>query len=358
MGQKQTKQNILFRCDGGEGVGIGHVMRCMALAQAWRQMGAQVFFVSSQLPNSLKRKILQERIKLRMICDALGSEADAWRTVALADSLKAQVVILDGYRLHERYQEVVRRSHFLVVINDYGFLKRYAADVVLDYNLGASEDDYPRRKPDSILLLGKQYTLLRKEFLKWRSWHRKIRVDEPFRILISLGGSSQSKAIKKVMGALRLLHFEKLEICFLLGGDSVAEKNMASIVASLPFSFAFKQNVNDVTKYMVWADMAISGGGVTSWELACMGLPTLLLVCADNQKRGVAELSRRKIAWNLGPANDVQTRDLAQAITQLLSSPRMRREMSRKGRCLLDGLGAHRVVKRLTQLACNNQRKA
>ncbi len=355
--QKQTKKVILFRCDGGKGIGIGHIMRCLALAQAWRQAGARVFFVSSQRPCPLKLKVEREGIKVRMIPEVAGSMADARRTIALAHSIGARVVILDGYRLRASYQRAIQGAHFLVVINDYGFQKPYVADVILDYNLGASKKDYPHRKAWPILLLGARYALLRKEFLKWRGWRRKIREVEPFRILITLGGSSQPETVKKVIEAIKRLPFKKLEIRFLLGGDVVANKKIFSAAASLPYLFAFQQNVKSVAQSMAWADMAISGGGVTSWELACMGLPSLLLICAENQRRGVVELERRKVSKSLGSSGAVRPQDIAQAIARFLRNPQMRREMSKRGKHFLDGMGAQRVVKSLTRLAGAHRRE-
>ena len=97
-------------------------------------------------------------------------------------------------------------------------------------------------------------------------------------------------------------------------------------------------------RLMAAAEVAISAGGSTSWELAFMGLAGLMVVLADNQQAVVDRLSRDGVAEDLGPLGDLRPQGIADSLKALILSPERRRRMSRRGRQLVDGRGAARVA--------------
>jgi UDP-2,4-diacetamido-2,4,6-trideoxy-beta-L-altropyranose hydrolase len=107
------------------------------------------------------------------------------------------------------------------------------------------------------------------------------------------------------------------------------------------------ENVSDLPELMVWADLAVTAGGSTCWELAYMGVPSLIIVIADNQRRNAEELDKRGIAQYLGRSGQITVESVAQGVMNLLSSFDARAEMSKRGRKVVDGSGAERIVKRL-----------
>ena len=102
-----------------------------------------------------------------------------------------------------------------------------------------------------------------------------------------------------------------------------------------------------MAQLMAWADVAVSAGGSTCWELAFMGLPAVAIVCADNQQAVAESLHQAGALESLGDHMMLSNRDIAAALKCLLRSERMRRSMSERGRAIVDGLGAYRVVERM-----------
>jgi UDP-2,4-diacetamido-2,4,6-trideoxy-beta-L-altropyranose hydrolase len=100
---------------------------------------------------------------------------------------------------------------------------------------------------------------------------------------------------------------------------------------------------------MAWADIAVTGAGSTCWELACMGLPALALVIAENQRAIAEELSAAGVIFNLGSHQEVSAERIASIIDGLLYSSFRRLRMSQRGRALVDGQGAERVAAVLSQ---------
>ena len=98
---------------------------------------------------------------------------------------------------------------------------------------------------------------------------------------------------------------------------------------------------------MAWADVSISAGGSTCWELAFMGLPALVVVTAKNQKKNTEKLASKGVVKNLGKHSCVTVNDISRVLKTLISDQPLRKKMSRNGRKLVDGNGAHRVVKKL-----------
>src|SRR5262249_52170270 len=110
---------------------------------------------------------------------------------------------------------------------------------------------------------------------------------------------------------------------------------------------------DEMPSLMAWADLGISAGGSTCWEMAFMGLPALAITLADNQQPVVRELDRQGVVVSLGSPGEFTSDDLACSARALLADPARRAAMSRRGRALIDGQGASRVVTKLLAFNCN-----
>ena len=154
---------LLIRADAGAAMGTGHVMRCLALAQAWQDAGDQAVFVSSSLPPALDSRLRDEQIGVHPLSAAVGTAADARATADRARALGARWIVVDGYQFGADYQRALKDASFrLLVIDDYGHAGHYCAELVLNQNLDAPESLYRSRGPSTQLLLGCRYALLRR----------------------------------------------------------------------------------------------------------------------------------------------------------------------------------------------------
>lgn len=347
--------NVIIRADTSTQIGTGHVMRCLALAQAWQDAKVQPIFVMATSQPALEERLKLEGMEVVKITATLGSQADAEETAALAHQFGVSWVVVDGYHFQAEYQKIIKDSGLsLLFFDDYGHAKYYWADVVLNQNIYADKALYLNREPDSKLLLGTKYVLLRREFWKWQGWQRQISpVARNF--LVTLGGADAENVTLKVIHALQQTNVDNLEAVVVIGASNPHYEQLQKTVEKSQVAIRLARNVTNMPELMAWADIAIAAGGTTSWELAFMGLPSIIIVLADNQRAIAEKLHDLGIAVNLGWHKDVSLAKIAEKIIAVSGviqpTLNMRTEMSQLAQQLVDGEGSARVL-----LHLNNQK--
>jgi spore coat polysaccharide biosynthesis predicted glycosyltransferase SpsG len=196
--------------------------------------------------------------------------------------------------------------------------------------------------------LGSRYALLREEFLKWRAWQRVI---SPVgrKVLVTLGGSDPDNVTRTVVEALARVDIEGLETVILVGGLNPHLADLRETTKQLRSPARLLLAVPDMPELMAWADVAVSASGSTSWELAFMGLPSIMIVLAENQAGIAAALEREGVNLNLGEHTQISVERIIASLQSLLPDTARRSGMSQHGRNLVDGLGAERIVCLLTR---------
>lgn len=319
-------------------------MRCLALGQAWKYAGGRAVFVMATKEPVIASRLSEDGFDVQHISANPGSDEDAVLTCDLAMSESANFVVVDGYHFGSRYQALIKKSgRRLLFVDDYGHADRYCADLVLNQNIYASQDLYIAREPYTRLLLGSPYVLLRKEFMPWRGWRREIHVMAR-KVLITLGGSDPENATLKIINSLQHLETKGLEAVVVVGGSNSRYDEIKASLENCSVPIRLVQNASNMPELMAWADVAISSAGTTSWELAFMGLPSLILTLADNQIRVAEKLAKVGAAVNLGWHGSISEEDIGLEVTSLLSDRNQRASMASVGQRLVDGLGSMRVI--------------
>jgi UDP-2,4-diacetamido-2,4,6-trideoxy-beta-L-altropyranose hydrolase len=346
---RRSKEPILvFRVDGNAAIGTGHVMRCLALAEAWRERGGAALFISAYRWTALEARLRDAG------CDALcpdfvpGSIVDARWTAETARKYGASSIVLDGYHFGADYQQAMKDTGIaLLFVDDDGRSGPYSADTVLNQNLYASEDSYRDREAYTQLLLGAKYALLRRDFLTWRRWHRDIPATAR-NLLVTLGGADAANVTEKIIAVLRRLEMATIRVKILAGAANSHLQTLQEAVAA-DGRIELLTAVEDVAALMAWADVAISAGGSTCWELAFMGLPACVVVLADNQLPVARSLEAAGAAIDVGAWAGATEGKLLDTLGDLIHDPARRRRMSQTGRQIVDGAGARRVAEHLWQ---------
>jgi len=335
---------LVIRADANVQIGIGHVMRCLALAQAWQDSGGSVAFATAYgLPESLRQRLISEGMKVQHLVEEAGSVADANATIALAQKLGASHLVIDGYHFGVDYQQRLKNAELrLLFIDDNGHAEHYYADWVLNQNLHASETMYASREPYTQLLLGTHYALLRREYWKWRGWQREI-PSEANKVLVTMGGSDPDNVTLKVIEALLQVQIEGLDAIVVVGDGNPHFAQLQTVVGARQHNIRLETKVRDMPALIAWADLAVSAAGTTCWELAFMGLPNIILPLADNQYPTAEALNGMQVALNLCGVTEVTAEKLAKEIETLSVTTQKRCEMSQRGRNLVDGEGADRT---------------
>lgn len=215
---QRSMDTLLIRADGSERIGAGHVMRCLALAQEWKDAGGAAHFLSGPRSSFPPDGLLAEGFGVERLTALSGGMDDARETAATARRLGANWIVIDGYQFGAEYQTAAGEGGGrLLFIDDNGHAGRYSADLVLNQNIHASADYYQQRDPRTRLLLGTRYALLRREFRRWRGW-KKDTAPSARRVLVTFGGSDQENATSQVLEALTRVETADLEVVALVGG--------------------------------------------------------------------------------------------------------------------------------------------
>jgi UDP-2,4-diacetamido-2,4,6-trideoxy-beta-L-altropyranose hydrolase len=338
---------LVFRTDGGVKIGSGHVMRCLALAQAWQDQGGEVIFVMAQAPPTLESRVTAEGIEIARLAAPPGSAEDARQTESLARECGAEWVVVDGYQFDADYQRLLKGAGLrLLFIDDYGHAAYYWADLILNQNIHAQEKLYSARELYARLLLGSRYVLLRREFQEWRGWQRQI-PEVAKNILVTLGGSDPDNVTLKVIQALSTMEMDCLEVVVAAGGANPHFQELQTATNNFSHRMRLLADVDHMPELMAWADLTISGGGSTCWESAFMGLPSMLIILSDDQRPIAQQLGEMGVAMNLGWHKDLTSAQLGRSLANLLTCKEIRATMGRRGRELVDGEGEARVVEAL-----------
>jgi UDP-2,4-diacetamido-2,4,6-trideoxy-beta-L-altropyranose hydrolase len=336
----------VIRVDASAAAGAGHVMRSLALAQAWQEAGGRPVFAMASGDELFGPRLAREGMGLEKIGAAAGGSADASATATLARTLGARWAVADGYWAAPDYQRALRGEGVrLAMIDDTGEQAPYEADLVVNPNLHATEAMYAGRRPGTDLLLGTRFALLRRE-LRGRSRSEREVPARVTRVLITLGGSDPAGATEKAMRAVaRALPEAAARV--LVGPANARRDAIVRLAAGLGPDVTVCEPVEDVGDLLEWAELAVSGGGSTCWELAFLGVPFATVVIADNQTAIAKSLAAAGVSVDAGWHADLAEDALGGIVARLASDVAARRRMGEAGRALVDGHGAGRVVERL-----------
>jgi UDP-2,4-diacetamido-2,4,6-trideoxy-beta-L-altropyranose hydrolase len=335
--------SLLMRADASREIGSGHIMRCLALAKAWQSGGGTVCCTMAESIPALENRLTREGIVLKQIDAEAGTTADLEMTVAEARLAKAARLVVDGYRFGPDYLRQLRAAGIPVLfLDDDGRFEFYTADVVLNQNISANADMYLNRESFTQLLLGSQFALLRPEFLA--ESRTREHPEGACKVLVTMGGSDPNNVTRKVLLALSRTRTD-LETTIVLGSGYSQASELRSLVKQLSLNICVEQNPEDMAPLMRWADVAISGAGGTCWELGYSGLPSIVIALSRDQQGIARGLAENGIAVSLGWHANLSEERIGEALSSLLVDREGRREMSERGRELVDGQGAARVVR-------------
>jgi UDP-2,4-diacetamido-2,4,6-trideoxy-beta-L-altropyranose hydrolase len=339
---------LILRADASAQIGTGHVMRCLALAQAWQARGGTAHFVcSAALPVALSERLRNEGATLATLAATPGSADDTTGVTALAHDLAAQWVAVDGYHFDAAYQRRIAGAGLKTIfLDDHGHAAHYSADLVLNQNAYAEAKTYTQRDLHTRLLLGSRYALLRSEFWPWRGRQRQVN-PEVRRVLVTLGGADPENVTLRVIRAFAQIRQPELELTVIVGASNPHHAALADAAARSPHTVRMLRNVTDMPALMAEADLAVTASGSTCWELLFMGLPALLIEIADNQRPVAQSLAELDVGVRLGWHAELDLERMHAAFAVLLHDPARRQAMAARGQQLVDGYGGARVVQQL-----------
>jgi UDP-2,4-diacetamido-2,4,6-trideoxy-beta-L-altropyranose hydrolase len=327
--------NVLLRCDGGPGIGVGHLMRCRSLAAAFAALGWRHWFAVSRETAAL----FAERATIIVPSGVVGARAVAEAVAAN----KVDCLVVDHYGLDAKFETAARGKAPIVLVIDDLADRPHDCDLLVDPNPERVAADYAGRTGSTTrLLLGPQYALLRPEFAERRPLRARSPRRQAERLLIMLGGADPHNISQRLLKTLPQLGGAPLKTVLVVGPANPHREALAALAPAPGIEVAV--DPPDLAGLMLDADLAITTGSTSFWELACLGVPALIIVIADNQRAVARAAENAGAALVLGESDHLDPRSLAAAVAALAADPQRRQRMRQAGRNLVDGRGADRVA--------------
>lgn len=357
------KMRIAFRVDASSQMGMGHLMRCLTLAEALHRKGALVRFISRELPAHLQRMVKKKECELLVLeGNQAGSlpgelrhsrwlgatqDEDARETINALSGDIWDWLVVDHYAIDQHWEALVAPSVKRLMIIDDLADRSHCCDLLLDQNLVADLDTrYAGKVPKLCrLLLGPKYALLQRDYTDFFNAGSAIK-ESVHRIFIFFGGADQHNLTGRGISAVLALGRPDIEVDVVLNTGSPHESAIQRQVQGHG-NIHLHSNLPSLAPLMRRADLAIGAGGTTSWERLRMGLPALVVTLAENQRPIAAELHRRQLVRWLGDQGDVDESDFLGALRELVAHGALQGKFS-DGQQVVDGKGTDRVCGAMT----------
>lgn len=362
---------ILFRVDASLQMGTGHVMRCLTLATALKQQGAAVTFICRDLTGNLIEKIQQTGFTVhklttinKPVTNKQASEEDplfhaAWLGTSQAqdaqdcqpilEKLQPNWLIVDHYSLDKTWQQALKPYYKKLMVIDDLADRQHDCDLLLDQTFGRNSDDYKPLVPEHCqVLCGAEYALLRPEFAQWRAYSLKRREKGQLEhLLINLGGVDKDNITTQILKALSSASLpENCQITVVMGATAPWVKEVEQQAALMPWPTEVKIGVNTMAELMANSDLAIGAAGATSWERCCLGLPTIMIVLADNQKLAADALDKINAALKLSN-DEIFSLALSEVFDSIFRNALLLNKISQSAQRVTEGLGTKVLVNKL-----------
>lgn len=310
-----TRPVALFRADASKRTGAGHAIRCLALAQAWNDLGGSSLFVMGESAELVDRSLYEEGIEVRRLEDR--------GPLALAESAaheNASWIVLDGYQFDAAFEKALRSANpdcELLSIDDK--MRETASDIFVLPSSGVHRRE--KETSSAKVLAGWKYALLRRDFR--RSLPSKV--GKHTRILVALGGTDAADKASEVAQALV--------------GPAARYGWDVQVISrgKLPPAVSRVEPQPDISSLVAVADAGVSTASTAALEFCTMGVPTVLMVVAENQRHTADLLVSAGASLAADSVDEIES--------GLLDILAHRDAMSTIAAGLVDGKGAHRVAK-------------
>ena len=362
----ESAMRIIFRADASRTIGSGHVVRCLTLARGLRDRGATATFICRDHKGHLCDLVQRSGFDLaRLPCSGdtqidssiahsawLGSswQEDAKQTRRAIEALEAKPdwLVVDHYALDRRWESALRTSAGKILAIDDLADRLHDCDLLLDQNIVAQMQTRYRGKvpAGSDLLLGPEYALLQPNYAELHG-ERRRRDGKIRRIFIFFGGVDDHELTRRALSAFVALGRPDIEVDVVVPSDrSQADAIRKKMGAHR--NIHLHADLPTLAPFMAAADLAVGASGATSLERLCLGLPSLVITLAENQRPVAEELHRQGLIFWLGDADHVSDATIRQALSDAIYCVQSRFKAAGEAD-FVDGCGVSRVCDRFFQ---------
>ncbi len=365
---KLGNQRIAFRADASLEIGSGHVMRCLTLADALRDKGAECWFICRSHQGHLA-ELIRSRGHHCQLLDVVAEPEqgtagvsspahaswlgcswmlDAAQTRVILAELRPAWLVVDHYALDANWESKLRTHVSRIMVIDDLADRPHDCDLLLDQNLGRQPDDYREHVPYSCqILTGPRYALLRPEFARLRAFslHRR-KSSRLHQLLITMGGVDLPNATGEILNMLQqCLLPDDCRISVVMGPSAPWLGKVRDMARTMKWPTEILVGVNDMATHMANCDLAIGAAGSTSWERCCLGVPTLMVTLAQNQLVIGDALHHQGGAILIGALTAPHFKaNFHELMSTIIAGPQCLRNMCANSSTLTDGNGCQDVI--------------
>jgi spore coat polysaccharide biosynthesis predicted glycosyltransferase SpsG len=353
-----NRDPILFRVDGTTRTGLEHLGRCLIYAAALQRRRRPTYFLSQLEPASLGLVIKRGGNAWLDADEPAGTPDDLTETIQEVRRLHPAAVVVDAPETSESYLSELSGTGTLVVSLDNLASVCFPSRLVVNPMLAPGREAYEHH-PHTQLLLGARYALVRPEIRRIRPTRAQEppalpqgegkHLKESYRVLIALGDDDPNQQIEPLIRTLlNTPRVGRVDVVVRPQHPELAR--FQALAEAHPQRLELATETADVASRIVRAHFAVTGGGGWALELACVGVPQLLIVQTEGHWPTAQRLEEEGCATCLGWHASVSTQTIRQAVQNLLGDPLERQAMSRCARKLIDGRGPDRLVTALEVL--------
>lgn len=369
---------VVIRADANSKIGMGHVMRCLSVADALLKRGEEVLFVTADdtpVPLLTKKGIPYRVLHtdyadmeaelpgLLCILQELTQRAELPEEVLsrMSSQRKDIAILVDSYYVTEKYLAALKKRITTIYMDDiYAF--SYPVDMLINYNIYGEEMGYEKDTAfaDTKLLLGANYVPLREEFSAGAGYvqSRKalslgaanVTPAEESGILITTGGSDSFNLAGQLLMETMKYDALKEKKYHVVSGSLNPHIGELQALAQKHENIHIHCNVTNMAELMAESEVALSAGGSTLYELCAMGVPVIAFSFAENQERLVQTFVKRGIAQyggNYRTDGNKMIQNTIAGLEKLCGDEALKTEYRRKALQLVDGRGAERIAEAL-----------
>lgn len=354
---------VLIRADSSADIGIGHIMRCLTLADELRDGGVETGFICRDMEGDATQYIASKGYPVHQIKNLVGQDKDAAASIAVLDACAVDWLVVDHYDLDIRWERQLReRVRKIMVVDDLAN-RSHDCDLLLDQNYFKNQETrYEGFLPAGCQqFIGPTHVLLRPEFRE-AAKHARKRDGSVKRVLISMGGSDPENVTSMAINAVASLD-ANLAIDVVVGISNPYKHEVEKMCAAIPYA-SYHCQTDTMASLIQKADLGIGAGGATTWERGFLGLPTLTIACAENQLQTTLDIAEKEATLFLGCAEDIKADDIASAVSKAINSPQQLARMGKRIKGLLGEItccdksaSAEVILSGLRKDSCNNFKK-
>lgn len=349
----------LIRSNADENIGLGHLSRCLTLANGLAERDYRCVFLCESVPDDFQKTLLENGHDLALLKANVVNSPEL-ELAQLQDkyldndgSTDFDLVVIDHYGIDAMWERHVRAYTKRILVIDDLANRLHDCDFLLDQTLGRNADEYRKLIPaNAHALCGSQFALLKPEYPRYQALakSRRKNLSEVKQVAISFGGSAQAPLLRRVLSAL--VDFDRareFQISLILSAFDYQNRAFLSFVDELDLDVDVVTNLKDMASVWRDSDLAIGACGTTSWERASLGLPSVTCVIADNQKQIAKALEEAGASRVLELGTEIDERFESRFICAIeeLCDLRVYHEMSQHCLNVCDGRGLERILSKL-----------